>query len=200
MFCRIRRGFTLIELLVVVAIIAILAAIAIPNLLEAQTRSKVSRVKADLRTLATALEAYTVDHNRPPHDGFPGEPHVGWVNTWTKVTTPIAYMTSILRDPFQDATFTDTSHPVYTHFLDGKLGRKNHAYDYGTAVWHGVFVNGPAAEYFKNFQASSWKIGSAGPDRRFDDDTSNYGMKEFYDPTNGTVSGGDVYRSRLRQH
>jgi len=56
-------SFTLIELLIVVAIIAILALIAVPNFLEAQTRAKVSRVKADLRTLATALEAYYVDWN-----------------------------------------------------------------------------------------------------------------------------------------
>jgi len=56
-----RRGFTLIELLIVVAIIAILAAIAVPNFLEAQVRSKVARVKSDLRTLATAQEAYFVD-------------------------------------------------------------------------------------------------------------------------------------------
>ena len=60
------RGFTLIELLIVVAIIAILAAIAIPNFIEAQTRSKVSRVKADMRSLATAVEAYRVDNNRYP--------------------------------------------------------------------------------------------------------------------------------------
>ena len=57
------KGFTLIELLIVVAIIAILAAIAVPNFLEAQVRSKVSRVKADLRVLATGLEAYYVDYN-----------------------------------------------------------------------------------------------------------------------------------------
>ncbi len=62
---RVARGFTLIELLIVVAIIAILAAIAVPNFLEAQVRSKVSRVKADMRTLATAIETYTVDNNKP---------------------------------------------------------------------------------------------------------------------------------------
>lgn len=57
------QGFTLIELLIVVAIIAILAAIAIPNFLAAQTRSKVSRTKADMRTIAVALESYFVDNN-----------------------------------------------------------------------------------------------------------------------------------------
>ena len=57
------KGFTLIELLIVVAIIAILAAIAVPNFLEAQIRSKVSKAKTDMRTMATGLEAYFVDQN-----------------------------------------------------------------------------------------------------------------------------------------
>ena len=61
------KGFTLIELLIVVAIIAILAAIAVPNFLEAQVRSKISRAKADMRTLATAVESYVVDNNQPPY-------------------------------------------------------------------------------------------------------------------------------------
>jgi prepilin-type N-terminal cleavage/methylation domain-containing protein len=61
-----RKGFTLIELLIVVAIIAILAAIAVPNFLEAQIRSKVSRVRSDQRSMATALASYYVDNNGYP--------------------------------------------------------------------------------------------------------------------------------------
>jgi len=194
------RGFTLIELLIVVAIIAIVAAIAVPNFLEAQTRSKVSRVKAELATLATALETYTVDTNRWPFDGHPAEPHYGWVNAWSQATTPIPYITQIQEDPFQDPTFPDTNRPDHTHYTNKEKG--HHAYDYGTAYWHDAksLPPNPARGYTKHFGMSPWKIGSAGPDLRFENDGSFYGMNELYDPTNGTVSEGDIYRSRKGQH
>lgn len=54
-------AFTLIELLIVVAIIGILAAIAVPNFLNAQVRAKISRVQADQNAYATAFEMYFLD-------------------------------------------------------------------------------------------------------------------------------------------
>ena len=59
-------GFTLIELLIVVAIIGIIAAIAIPNLLNAIDRGKQKRTMADMRSVGTACEEYSIDNNFYP--------------------------------------------------------------------------------------------------------------------------------------
>ena len=61
-----QKGFTLIELLIVVAIIGIIAAIAIPNLLNAIDRGKQKRSMADIRSIGTSIEEYSIDNNVYP--------------------------------------------------------------------------------------------------------------------------------------
>lgn len=61
-----QKGFTLIELLIVVAIVGILAAIAVPNLLNALDRGKQKRTMMDLRTIGVAVETYQVDNSHYP--------------------------------------------------------------------------------------------------------------------------------------
>ena len=69
---RKQKGFTLIELLIVVAIIGIIAAIAIPNLINAIQRGRQKRTMGDIRTLSTAVEAYATDWAFYPREGDGG--------------------------------------------------------------------------------------------------------------------------------
>ena len=85
-----KKGFTLIELLIVVAIIGIVAAIAIPNLLTALQRGKQKATMGDMKTIGNAIGSYMVDNSIAPAELTAiGKFHIqkipqrdGWGHTW----------------------------------------------------------------------------------------------------------------------
>ncbi|MFB3896234.1 MAG: prepilin-type N-terminal cleavage/methylation domain-containing protein [bacterium] len=193
------HGFTLIELLIVVAIIAIIAGIALVNFNTAQTRSKVTRVKSDLQALATAVESYHLDENTYPihisitpyiQNGVFGHDTCG-SDRFDVLTTPIAYITSIPKDPF---------------WFVGTGGSYSSGLGYFLYTWDqfdtGDKTNGPFTDIY---YASNWALRSKGPDgvwytRQYpwlntpscvEGDLS----RAIYDPINGTNSSGDIYRT-----
>jgi prepilin-type N-terminal cleavage/methylation domain-containing protein len=205
-------GFTLIELLIVVAIIAILAAIAVPNFLEAQTRSKVSRVKADQRSLATAIEAYYVDNNSYPAlaigDGSADKSvkvtgastqllltptfRVRRTNEYfMTLTTPVAYITSIFSDPFADtkgASFRYSTPATAAGWIVWSFGpdtdEKDSIATRAGDTEYSLVAGTPAMGYITDSIYSAGGRSNPTPEL----------LNLTYDPTNGTTSNGDVYR------
>ncbi|MFH1741248.1 MAG: prepilin-type N-terminal cleavage/methylation domain-containing protein [bacterium] len=174
-----RRAFTLIELLIVVAIIGILAAIAVPNFLNAQLRAKVSRVYSEQRSIEDALTAYKIDQNSYPVDPGTGliAPSRNAINlngmqqTVTGIgviTTPIAYMTSVPRDPFLPVGDDQVSWvQCYLYF------GSNAPFDYGSFEGRAYYM-----------------IYSIGPDKKW-----QWGFgDDRYDISNGLASPGDIIR------
>jgi type II secretion system protein G len=196
-----RAGFTLIELLIVVAIIAILAAIAVPNFLEAQTRAKISRAKADMRSLVTALETYRIDNNKyldavtnsdmVDHGNAGGYPAPAY-SALRAISTPIAYMSSIPReapfkayDGFQQAGFPQESGYQYIGGRDNWETSRRQADSMPNGPW-----------YPTSYRNVSYLLNTVGPSRVY---TAKKNQSSFqrprvvpYSPTNGTVSTGDI--------
>jgi prepilin-type N-terminal cleavage/methylation domain-containing protein len=215
-----KQAFTLIELLIVVAIIAILAAIAVPNFLEAQTRAKVTRTIANARNTATALEAYRIDAkgalpNMTVANGIICS--YCWANRWyyhIALSTPIAYMTSTPEDLFLKEYYlkvgTLAANPGY--FTQMSLWDHNicHALlsnPIGTApgMWSQITetdlnspgFNGDGRGTLKNYVEPAFhdwgKSGASYMFRMFGPSWKDQTYKMPYDPSNGTVSAGEIF-------
>jgi len=219
-----RMAFTLIELLIVVAIIAILAAIAVPNFLEAQVRAKVSRVKADQRSIATALETYRIDNNVYPEQGETTSATPPTITDPTKVfgregqraiafrlSTPVAYLastTAVFGDPFFSG-FGVASPVNDTRYY-------NYSGDYGKGRTYDASQDGSVASFLALSailaNLNGYHLRSRGPDTDYERRVDGWadfilyrgapgqgtngdgGLTALYDATNGTNSSGDVVR------
>ncbi|MCC6547385.1 prepilin-type N-terminal cleavage/methylation domain-containing protein [Candidatus Sumerlaeota bacterium] len=191
------RAFTLIELLVVVAIISILAAIAVPNFLDAMTRSKVVKTKSDLRTITTALETYRVDTNwYPPDINFGVKTFAARLKN---LTTPIAYMSSLPSDPFMDFAkarqfVSATGKTLNPYTVDGGINSPaafplTYDFAFRRTPNGGYEPDSVWARITTNPSSVLWALRGTGPDRW----PSWLGeLTQAYDPTNGTVSRGNI--------
>ena len=166
-----RRAFTLIELLIVVAIIGILAAIAVPNFMNARTRAKVARVQSDLKAMSTALEQYYMDWNSyvEDHDNDAG-PY-----GFKRLTTPVAYMPGWPRDPFP------------SNIQESQV--ENMTYEFGS---------GNASAPAKQWPSNAYLLISSGPNcgeevGGNDSFPWDCNILEF-DISNGVNSNGDIIR------
>lgn len=188
-------AFTLLELLVVIGIIVILALIALPNFLEAQTRSKISRARAEMATLATALEMYALD------DGdYPQCDNNGWARWIIQLSTPIAYITPAHRvDPFPNfrGPITQHRHPYYYYGFNET--QCLNTYQTGQLYYPSLIEPG-------SLRIQWWMLMSVGPDnlRNYNGAGTVVARVNLvnpaafgslcYDPTNGTISHGDILR------
>ena len=173
-------SFTLIELLIVVAIIGILAAIAVPNFMNAQIRAKVARAEGDMGALSTALEMYNLDYGAYP-------PFMDTANDLgkhglKKLTSPTSYIgTALLLDPFMSpgAVITPNYYlpPYYYTYLDRP-----------TIIEKGyVWTNYDPEEKHK------WFLMTNGPDEDYYHGSGPYNWMIPYNMTNGVKSWGNIY-------
>lgn len=178
-------AFTLIELLIVVAIIGILAAIAVPNFLQAQMRAKVAKAVNNMRSISTALETYFLDQNTYPRwawdSGNPANDYMGYRD----LTTPIAYISgeSSFENPFRPDYLKGNQSAADGRELDPK-------FEMGTWKASGQRYN--PNEWPRN----TYLLESAGPDAADDYNAANFPQPGLiYQTTNGLLSQGDIYRS-----
>ncbi|MFH1740527.1 MAG: prepilin-type N-terminal cleavage/methylation domain-containing protein [bacterium] len=178
-------SFTLIELLIVVAIIGILAAIAVPNFLNAQTRSRLAQVYGNFASLRTAIGSYMVDNNEAPVD-LGGEVDDG--RTFVQLTTPIAYVSGIdiARDIFQPKNqprkFYDYGGRIKKGEND-KLGPGDRGLAYDTAgIRYVILSSGPDGDTDYGWTGMVIQLARQDPAIQH----------VFYSASNGLISSGDI--------
>ena len=193
-------GFTLIELLIVVAIIGILAAIAVPNFMEAQVRSKVARAKADLRSIATGIETYWVDNKAYPLGRLFCAGAMDMMEDYNMVpielTTPVAYLNG--RPP-------DAFNPRHQYkYLAPGIGFSNGVLTILTIYVPKDFPKDSGKDddvaYFSQQESpvdyGIWSVGPSGPLTFWESDLAHHPVppRTWYDPSNGAVSDGIITR------
>ena len=180
-----KNAFTLIELLIVVAIIGILAAIAVPNFLNAQMKAKVSKAVSNMRAINSALEMYMLDKGTYPRwawdSGSPANDYMGYRD----LTTPVSYITGgdTFRNPFRDKYLRGNALNTAGNELDP-------FYEMATWKASGKSYNSTV------FPRNAWLLESSGPDGIDDYNAANYPVVGvIYQPSNGLLSRGDIYRA-----
>ncbi|MEW6238241.1 MAG: type II secretion system protein [Candidatus Omnitrophota bacterium] len=204
------RSFTLIELLLVVAVFGILAAIAVPNMIQAMTRSKIAAAKADIKACVTAVESYRLDNAGLPPSRF----HcLAWGEEQAKkyfelpmeLTTPTAYLSTRPLDPFytfqgasQDAAGQTIKyrHPGFGYFNnmpteEGIWIPKSFPADDGDYI----FYNNASEDHPAAKSPVEYGFWSVGPIAKADITLHTYEpvpSSTWYDPSNGTISSGII--------
>ncbi|RJP27212.1 MAG: prepilin-type N-terminal cleavage/methylation domain-containing protein [Candidatus Omnitrophota bacterium] len=175
------RAFTLIELLIVVAIIGILAAIAVPNFMNAQIRAKVARAYSDQRAIATSYDMYNLDNNGYP---FKGGSLWGSDTIYPMITTPIAYIATIPLDPFLSQQAGDSAQHNHWFFYPSWNVREvvKAGWTWGYPGVHNAVKSG-----------SVMLILTSGPDKHEDISSQAEGILPYH-TSNGLISEGDIYR------
>lgn len=189
-------GFTLIELLIVVAIIGILAAIAVPNFLNAQIKAKVAKTEAEMQTFVTATEMYRLDNGRYfPHAGWPNSViHAPWQNKY--LTTPIAYVGEQPRDLFQDVinpNDTGAWSLTFGMYHLENIYKPNGEYYVPDMDPHRRVPNNPAdlARALAG-KPNAYELWSIGPNQKLDYYYGSIIGFTYYRPSNGIKSIGDI--------